>query len=258
MYTFRLFGAVHGAVVVASAVVVAALVVVGRRWRGTPRGRALDRGLAVACLLAWVFANVYWVLPGNFHRGVSFPLHVTDVVGLAGPVTLWVDARRAGSGFRRLARVILYFWGFALTTQAFFTPDMDSTHGVATVPFWTFWLGHLAIIAAAVYDVAVRGYRPTWRDYGLAVAAAVVFFGVLIPFNAALGVNYGFVGPSQPKQRTLINALGLWPRRLLIILPLGAVALALPMAVWEFVTRARNYALPRPAAAEREQPAQAE
>lgn len=182
--------------------------------------------MAFAALLVWLGANAWPLRPGHIDRQVSIPFHVTDVVGLLAPLALtrgW-----------RWARNILYFWGFGLTTQAFVTPALS--HGPATVSFWCFWLGHVAILAAAVYDVA-RGYRPTWRDYGLAVGMAVVYFVLALSLDVALGVNYGFVGPSNPEQPSLIDVLGPWPRRLLLIVPLACVVMALPMLPWALASR---------------------
>ncbi len=53
----------------------------------------------------------------------------------------------------------------------------------------------------------------------------------------ALGVNYAFVGPSKPDQPSIIDVLGPWPQRLLLIVPLACVALAVPMIPWEISRR---------------------
>jgi hypothetical protein len=50
----------------------------------------------------------------------------------------------------------------------------------------------------AIYDITVNGFRPAWRDYGIACAASVMYVAVVLPIDLALGANYGFLGKSKP------------------------------------------------------------
>ena len=222
LYRFEPFSAVHVAVVMLTAAVGTLIIWAGRRWRDTPRGRRLDLWLAGAALLIWLVCNGAWLLPHKRSLASSIPIHVSDVIGLSLPLALvW--------GWRWI-RAIVYFWGFALTTQAYITPDLAD--GPATAPFWMFWLAHMVILAGALYDVAVRGFRPIWRDYGVALLALVCYAAIVLPINVLLDVNYGYVGRATPDQPTLLDHLGPWPRRLLPMGALAVIALALPMLPW--------------------------
>jgi hypothetical integral membrane protein (TIGR02206 family) len=136
-------------------------------------------------------------------------------------------------------RPIVYFWGFALSTQALITPSLSE--GPAIYPFWFFWTTHGIIVGVALYEVFARGYRPTPRDYGIACAAAALYVAIVLPLDLAFGWNYGFVGPSKPEARSIVDALGPWPERLAIIVILVAGAMALLLLPWVFAgTHARR------------------
>jgi uncharacterized membrane protein YwaF len=104
------------------------------------------------------------------------------------------------------------------------------------------------ILAVPVYDVAVRGYRPTWRDYGVAMLALMLYAAVVIPVNLLVGGNYGFIGPDLPGRPTLMDHLGDWPLRLVWLFALAAVGLALLMLPWvimDVVGRCSGSSAPR-------------
>lgn len=197
--------AMHAAVIVALGMVTAAAVVVGRRAR--PRGlaaaRRADRGWATLLLIAWVVAEAWDLVPAHFTLAGSLPLHVCDVVGLVASVavvTRW-----------RACRAVGYHWGTGLSSLAFVAPVV--TVGPAHVCFWVYFAGHGAIVAAAAYDVAVRRYRPTWRDWRVSAAAALAYAVVIFGVDLAMGTNYGYVGPDGYGQRSAVAAFGPWPGR---------------------------------------------
>lgn len=202
----------------------------GRRWRGTRWGRRLDLTLAGFALATWLVANGWWLLPQNRSLAQSIPLHVTDILGLAVAGALTWEWR--------WARVIVYFWGLGLTTQAYVSPVLGD--GPAEVPFWGFWWGHLVILLGAVYDVAIRGFLPTWGDYGRAMLGLACYAAVMIPVNLLVDANYGFVGTTTPEQATLLGCLGPWPLRLVPMAVLAAIALTLPMLPWSIARWIRS------------------
>ncbi len=227
--TFRLFSPTHAAVVLALLLGTAALVILRRRWADDPRARRLDRALAVAAGTLYLASNGWQLLPGNFSPGGALPLHVCDVTLLAVPFALWNDWRPA--------RALLYFWGIGLSTQGFVTPDLQN--GPATAGFWFFFLSHAAVVGGAAYDVIGRGYRPTWRDCRLAIFTGFAYLALVLAVDLTWDFNYGYVGRSTPGQPTLIDALGPWPGRVVIIVALfvavtcllqGAMILAERMA----------------------------
>jgi hypothetical integral membrane protein (TIGR02206 family) len=130
----------------------------------------------------------------------------------------------------RALAALLYFWGFALCTQALLTPTLQE--GPATPVFWYFWLSHGMIVGVGAYALAVHGYRPTWRDWRIACLAAAVYAAVAIAVDLALGANYGFLGPTKPEQPTIVDLLGPWPARLVVIFALVAAAMAMLMLPW--------------------------
>ena len=137
-------------------------------------------------------------------------------------------------------RAILYFWTFALTTQALIQPHLNL--GPAFVVFWAFWGAHTLIIACAVYDVVVLRFRPDWRDLGRACVASALYIAVVnIPIDLLLGANYGFVGnpPDSTKIPPFIAALGPWPWRVLIIFALALLAFILVLLPWLAARRLR-------------------
>jgi hypothetical integral membrane protein (TIGR02206 family) len=224
--TFQPLSLTHGAVVVTFAAFILGLVALRQRWRETARAVALDRGLGAAAALVYVVTVAWPLLPRHFDLAWSLPLHICDVTTLCVPLALLWPWPRPW----RPPRAILYFWGLGLSTQGFVTPDLQD--GPARVGFWMFWLAHFSVVGGALYDVIGRGFRPTWRDYGVAVATGVWYVALVVPVNMALGVNYGYVGKGTPGQPTLIDALGPWPGRVAIILMLAAAATALLMLPW--------------------------
>jgi hypothetical integral membrane protein (TIGR02206 family) len=227
---FRPFSPTHAAVLLLFAAATALLIRYGRRHRGTPALLRLERCLGWTLLLLWIVGNGWWLLPSRFDPARSLPLQVCDVTSLAAAVVLLAPLR--------FARAVLYFWGIGLSVQALITPDLGG--GVATVAFWLFWIAHASAVAIAVYDVAARGFRPTWRDYWVAAAAAAAYLVVVLAVDLALGFNYGYVGRAKPGQPSLIDFLGPWPERVAVIAALVAAVMALLVLPWELVRRTRG------------------
>lgn len=139
-------------------------------------------------------------------------------------------------------RALLYFWGFGLSTQALLTPAL--TDPPSSIWFWAFWLQHGFVIAAAVYDVAAREFRPAWRDW-LFASGAIILYGIaMLPVNHWLGANYGFLGDSRPETPSIIDLLGPWPARLFVIALLAPGVMAILMLPWEII---RHCGAARPA-----------
>ena len=224
--SFRPYSATHAAVVLGFTAVTALAVVIGRRC-GTDRGRRFDRALGWAVFAVWVVTQAYGFLPGQYDPSKVWPIQVCDVAGLVAPLVLWTG--------RRPLRAVLYFWGLGLSSQAFIQPDLN--HGPAYVDFWTFWVAHAAVVGTAVYDLAARGFRPAWRDYGTAVAALAVLIAIVLPLDIVTGYNYVYVGNSKPGQPTVVDLLGPWPGRLAWLALLVAVGLAVLVVPWEVARR---------------------
>lgn len=184
---------------------------------------ALRQMLAALAVCYWVAYNIWWNWHGIDLRN-GLPLQLCDLNGLIAPFALLTG--------QRWARATLYFWTAALTLQAFIQPAL--TAGPASLVFWAFWCAHTIIAAcAAVYDIAVLGFRPGWRDLGRAVLVSAAYGALSVPVNAWLGADYGFIGNPAPDISIppFVDALGPWPQRAIILaalVPLGFIAVLLP------------------------------
>lgn len=223
MRTFHIFTATHALVVIAFIVVAATILAIGLRLRDTPRQRDCERLLGWTGLVIWVIANAYGFLPGVFEWGGSLPIHVCDLAALAGPIVLlrahppsWL-------------RAWLYFAGIGLCTQAFITPTLEE--GPGDPQFWCFWSGHFVILICALYDVLVRSWRPTWREWRIAIALSLGYLFIVLPINLWSGWNYAFVG-RETRAGTLIEVLGPWPWRVAVIVGLVIAMYTLLMTPW--------------------------
>lgn len=218
------YSGLHAVALVVCAPLIAAPALLGRAL--PKNGEMAVRGALIALALCyWVAYSIWWNWHGLDPR-TGLPLHICDLNGLVAPLALL-------TGWRWV-RATLYFWTMALTLQAFIQPALSA--GPASPVFWAFWTAHSLIVACAVYDLAVLGFRPAWRDLGLAVAVSAIYVAFVAPLDVALGANYGFVGnPADINEvPPFINALGPWPQRAIILValvPLGFVIVLLPWLV---------------------------
>jgi hypothetical integral membrane protein (TIGR02206 family) len=188
----------------------------------------LGRALAAVAVAYWLAYNIWWNWRGIDLR-TGLPLQICDFNGLMAPLALL-------TGWR-WARATLYFWTAALTLQAFLQPAL--TAGPSSLVFWAFWAAHTMIATCAVYDIAVLGFRPSWRDLGHALIVTAVYGLLVLPVDLRLGADYGFVGnpPVDMKIPPFVAALGPWPLRAAILgamVPLGSVVVLLP---WRIVMK---------------------
>ena len=235
--TFRPFGAMHARGVVVCAGLMIAAVVIGRRLRTTGTGERREK-LMRLWIAAWMLAfqagqQTYLLMPRHFDWAVSLPLHVCDLIAWTAPIALRTQWR--------VLRTMLYFWGIGLSTQAFFTPILRV--GPAEPHFWFFWLGHLHIVGAAVYDLVVLRYRPRWTDALIACAVSVGYLASAMLANHFLRdhfANYGFVADLQPTNPTLIDRLGPWPLRVVWLSLIVVAGFHAIWAVWPIGRRLRS------------------
>lgn len=227
---FHAFSFTHLFTLVALGVVIACAVVIGVRMRDSGRGRTADRAMAAIGALAWVVVASWWLSPARFTWGNSLPLQLCDLAGLVAPIAIWTR--------NRAARALLYFWGIGLCTQGLVTPI--AREGPAHAAFWMAWINHGAIAMLAVYDLVVGRFRPGWRDLRLALITTTVYALCMFGLDAAFDWNYGYVGRSKPGAPTILDSLGAWPGRVVVIMALGAFAMTailLPWLIWERLHR---------------------
>jgi hypothetical integral membrane protein (TIGR02206 family) len=221
--SFDSFTLVHLAAVGGVAAAITLIVVAGRRWRGNPwRQRQLERGLAGAIILLRAGVFVWNLAPSRLSLARSLPLQICDLAALCSAFALLTPSRRLAS--------VAYFWGLALSIQGLLQPDLSA--GPASQEFWLFWVHHALIVGTALYLVLVRRFRPEWRDLRWAVSAAVAYAILIFLFDLLLDVNYGYFGKGMPSQPTLLNWLGPWPWRVLVMIALGVVVMCILFVPW--------------------------
>ena len=231
MEPFRPFSFAHACALLCLAALIALAIAVGRKHRDTYEQSAptnFERRLAYANIAVWIAAHGWWQLPARFDPVTTLPLQMCHITSLIASAVLLTRSHTL--------RAILYFWAFALCTQAIITPSLIDPP--SSPVFWSFWFLHGFVMMTAIHDIAVNGFRPTWRDYGIACTASATYVAVVLPINIALGANYGFVGQSKPLNPSIVDLLGPWPERLLIIVPLAALAMLLVMLPWVMLRRA--------------------
>lgn len=239
---FAAFGTLHLSSVVVCSILMGTVAAAGRELRGRQSEPILRTCLAIFGLAFWVFYNTWWNWNGlDLYNGL--PLHVCDISGLIGPLALLTLDRRL--------RAVLYFWGMALSAQAFIQPTL--TAGPARFEFWAFWTAHSIIIGSAIYDLVALKFRPTWNDLRQALIAGATYLAAIIPINLVLGSNYGYVGnpPLGRKIPPFVEALGPWPGRVAAMAFLATLAFVLVLLPWRVLERLRGSPL---AAAHADQP----
>jgi hypothetical integral membrane protein (TIGR02206 family) len=235
METFRAHGALHLAVVLVIAAATLVAIVVRRRRGGDAQAVGpVERAIALGYAAMWVGTFV-WLNTGPKHDPLTtWPLQLCHWVALADAIVLAAP--------RRVLRAVAYFCGLALCTQAIFTPSL--VEGPSQWPFWFFWATHALIVAVPAYDIAARGFRPSWDDWRVACLVAIVYVALILPVDLTTGWNYGFVGPSKPNTPSIVDVLGPWPARLAIIVAIALGAMTLLMLPWAL---ARSLRAARPA-----------
>lgn len=219
---FTPYGVLHALSVLACGLAIAAVVGLGRRLPAEGE-RRLRTALVVFAVVVWVIYNIAWNWNG-IDIAAGLPLHVCDVGGLVAPLALLTQ--------RRWLRATLYFWAFALTTQASVQPTL--THGPTSLLFWGFWIAHSIILGFAIYDLAVLGFRPGWPDFRRAAVVTLAYVAVAFAVNIGLGSNYAYVGnPADPKLvPPFVGLLGPWPARVLVMAALAGLAFVLVLWPW--------------------------
>jgi hypothetical integral membrane protein (TIGR02206 family) len=224
---FRPFTFTHSCALVCIAAVIASAVVYGRKRQNVGAPTPFEVTLAYANIAVWVVAHGWWQWQGPVDPATTLPLQMCHITSLIASAVLLTR--------HRALRAILYFWSFGLCTQAMITPSLVEP---PTSPvFWAFWFLHGFVMLTALYDIMVNGFRPVGRDYGIACMASAAYVALVLLIDLLLDANYGFVGKSKPLNPSIVDLLGPWPERLLIIVPLAALAMALAMLPWMVVAR---------------------
>jgi len=189
-----------------------------------------SRYFGISLFAIWIIYNIYNFLPSNFRFETSLPLHICDVLAVIASFSLIKPTRKTSA--------LLYFCALVLTTQAIITPN--GNQDPTTFRFWLFWFLHGGIIAASVYDLVVRKYRPVFKDYLFAIVFDLLYVVVILPLDIVFGWNYGFIGNFKPDTPTAIDLLGPWPQRLIWMIGLAVFIQLLMYLPWGLGRRGRS------------------
>ena len=200
--TFVPFSAQHGTAVIVGALAIALLLVLGRRGGSTER---ITRAtLAFINLAIFGFSQWAWSqLSCEMSLGHAIPLHLCDLAAFLAGFALITG--------NRTCTLLTYFWGLAGTIQGILTPALGI--GFPHPAFFSFFIHHFAVIAAAIYLPVVGGWRiqtPLWRSPIKAFAWLNIYVVVAIAANALLGTNYGFLA-GKPANPSILDHLGPHP-----------------------------------------------
>ena len=91
----------------------------------------------------------------------------------------------------------------------------------------------MIILTAVVYDLAGRGFRPDWRDFNRAACVSLLYAMVIVPFNAATGYSYGYLGRERPGEPMVLGGFGPWPLRVVPIVASGIAGMAVLTVPWQ-------------------------
>jgi len=228
METFSQGSPLHAACLAVCVLAVIVTTLLARRFRDhAAASRRLRLAIAIGCIVSWIASNGYGLHPERFSWAESLPLHFCNLANLLGA--------RAVVTRRRISQGLMYFWSFALCSWAFLTPSLYV--GPTDLWFWLFWIYHTFIPVATAWILVADRYRPGWRDWRISVMLTLAYMALLAVLDAVTGWNYGFVGPSLPTQRNLLDFLGPYPVRLLWMALIGTFLFALLMLPW---LRCRN------------------
>jgi len=158
-------------------------------------GRKIEVAVGFLGLLGWLYMQYWFWNRPDFDPSNHYPLHVCDFTsGLAVLSMLWPA---------RWLRALIYFFAPS-AILAFVTPT--GTADLNDFAFWLFWGGHIAIVGMFAYEIFIRGFRPTKRDYLFAAGFAAVYFVTMFFLDWQLGWNYAYVGKEGPP-----FPMGGWP-----------------------------------------------
>jgi len=208
----------HAIVIAGVGFACALVAMVGRRSSASLREKT-EPALGVLLLLIWsIGAMADWASP-RAGSATSLPLHWCDLTGILAGVVLMKPTRGT--------RAALQFWGITFSSIAFILPI--EKRGPSYAEFWIYFGTHAVILMAVTYDLAVRKFTPTWRDFNTVALATAFWVVAVTPFNLLLGANYAYVGAIETHQRVIVSAFGEWPGRVgtMYLVSIGLMAMSL-------------------------------
>ena len=90
----------------------------------------------------------------------------------------------------------------------------------------------MLILLSALYLIVVVEFKPKPRDVHVSALFGLFYAATILPLNVMIGGNYGYLSPQLPDNRTLLNFLGPWPVRPIVMILLGYLALWITYIPW--------------------------
>jgi hypothetical integral membrane protein (TIGR02206 family) len=185
--------------VVAAAALACGTICAAARRRPGPWTKTAGRALG-ALLAADAVVYTTGKIVSGWAPSTSLPLSLCDVAALVAAAACW---------WRLPALVELtYFWGLAGTLQAVATPNV--TTPFPHLAFFEYLVGHLGIVAAALFLVVGMGMRPRPGAVPRVFAITALYTAFVGIVDAATGADYMFLR-QPPAEWTLLRVLGPWP-----------------------------------------------
>lgn len=163
-----------------------------------------------------LFNELFYVLwsvgSGSWSLDYSLPLQLCDAAAFLAAFMLF---KSHYSSFE-----IVYFLGLGGSLQALITPDL--AYPFPHCIYFSFFLGHGAILTAISYMLLIQKYRPTLKSIGKTWIVTNLYMGLIAVVNTATGGNYMFLC-RKPESASLMDALGPWPWYILSLEAVGMV-----------------------------------
>ena len=222
MTSFRPFPTFHLVTAVVGLLLIAGICIVGRRSRGTPWEPRLRAGLAALIIIEQIAAYSCWAAASRFDLTWYLPLHPCRlIVGLAAVALL---------SRQRWPRAVLYFWALSVCCQPILTPQPFD--GLRDPDYWFFWFSHLVIVCVAIYDLTVRGFRPTSRDFAITAVVSLSYAAIVTPLDFAFGWDYGYLGRGVYKNYNATDVLPPGLLRPIFLAAATAFMMFLLLVIW--------------------------
>jgi hypothetical integral membrane protein (TIGR02206 family) len=231
MHKFVLFEPDHLVVMALTIIVPVTLAFIARR--STPPIDAAFRYGFVALLIGtWMAWYTLFISRGWLGWGNALPLNLCDWATVALLITLIRPNQKTFE--------LAYFWAFAGTIQGLVTPDVN--YSFPEPQFVVFFLGHAAIIAAAIYLTLGTRMRQVPASLPRVIGWTLVYAVTASLVDWTIGTNYGFFR-AKPNHATFFDLMSAWPYYIPETVMLGVVAalvLYLPFFLWDRIVKART------------------
>ncbi len=230
MHKFVLFEPDHIAVMALTIIVPVMLAFIARRSSPIVDS-AFRYGFAALLIGTWIAWYALFIARDWLGWGNALPLNLCDWATVALLVTLIRPNQKAFE--------LAYFWAFAGTIQGLVTPDVNFSF--PEPQFVVFFLGHAAIIAAAIYLTLGTRMRQVPASLPRVIGWTLVYAVTASLVDWVLGTNYGFFR-AKPNHATFFDFTAAWPYYIPETVLLGAVAavvLYLPFFLSDRINRTR-------------------